>query len=208
MYVRPFQLNRFLSTYSLNNDNNSINQYDSKMLDYPKIIGHIISSKTDSKWMTVKRKPHGRNSEWNYHRPQYPPFPVGATGYFINFPVMKYISDNSQNLKLYANEDATMGIWMDQINPTIGNSKYQAFRDNFRFYHTENLQSQAYCDQGNKKSYIHNVVILGHRYNDKTLEFCYKYDLKRKLTVQHHQKYVKGIEVTLLPYEQLGDSKV
>ena len=44
----------------------------------------------------------------------YPKYANGASGYILSTDLAKYIADNKDDLYPYANEDASLGIWLDR----------------------------------------------------------------------------------------------
>ena len=121
----------------------------------------------------------GKWAEWKYKEPRYPLYADGNSGYVISYDLAKYLSNNQENLINYQNEDATLGIWLEE-SPIKNFIKYQSNKRYMRYIKDNERSMCRPQDHIEKRPQpLHaGAVVLGHKLNTvEEIEFCYKYVL-------------------------------
>ena len=107
----------------------------------------------------------------------YPKYASGASGYILSLELVKYISNNYDNLFNYICEDTSIGIWLDQ---GIKNGKLPSGeKENEKVVFISNhekfkFDGYEYCRLLGGKT----LLVLGHKLKSTQFESCYEYYLK------------------------------
>ena len=156
-----------------------------KFVDYEyAYVGNIFARtvKLKGKWADPKFKAV-TELDW------YPPYADGACGYVVSGPLAKFLMRRFHQLVCYANEDATLGWWINRISVNrvlpvqYVDVKYSVFT----------LPDASRC-------HYPSQMVIGHNMGPLSLERCYNFTVSALERVDH-------VKMTN-PWERFGNVKI
>ena len=113
----------------------------------------------------------GKWAEKKYQKDHYPVYAEGNTGYTISTDILKYLIQNFKNIKEYQNEDASMGIWLDD----------SPFREEVSYRTSKRIRNIGFkmpdlCVEGKgiEPRYSKSTIVLGHRLRPFEIWYCWE----------------------------------
>ena len=147
MYVRVDSFRRYVNSEFLNQ---TLKENGQPQTDFH-YGGKILSLKVWNR---------GKNPEFDYHHPFYPPFGVGSYGHFVSRPLAQYIVDNKESLFEYGGEDTSLGIWVNE-SPMKKERRVK--------YH----KSVPVMTNG-KNCMVEKYMVIGHSLTDFDIKKCHE----------------------------------
>lgn len=124
--------------------------------------------------MNYKSEVHRQHEKWpelHYKKGQsnvrYPTYANGCCGYVLSNRIVRYISDHSDKLFNYHNEDTAIGIWIEESG-FMHKVDYVDEKD--RKWFVSEAHSGFFCSDREKFS---QYIILGHHLRPSRIRQCY-----------------------------------
>lgn len=122
--------------------------------------------RVNEKWAELNYKPDDPGA-------YYPIYANGCCGYVLSNRLVRYIGDNADRLFDYHNEDASMGIW---INESGFGQHVRYVDETDRKWYVSYFRNGFFCSEPYFKKYL----VLGHNLNFKAIRRCYNYLFDRQ----------------------------
>lgn len=160
---------------------------DDAILLADRLINWLSSKKFNQKKFMyaglIKHRQIFRNGTWGevlYHsqfldakgREIYPKYASGAAGYVLSYDLFSHLANLSDSLVSYANEDASVGIWLDQLAKSGLDITYRGSSKHFMI--DGYPACQLLVDDMTR-------LVLGHKLTPEQITECWNRVQKRKI---------------------------
>jgi len=120
----------------------------------------------------------GKWQETHYEHPFYPPWPQGSCGYLLSRAAAQYVASNRDSLTLYANEDTSLGIWLESAqDPPVHwiNSPFFVNHGDCQLPRRPTASGTATTNTTVSAVVSSNVpLVVGHRISPELMRRCYE----------------------------------